>query len=343
MVERNASDLHIGTGSAPQIRIDGVLVPLSSPPLSPSDAKKICYESIAPEQVLELEKTKELDFSFAIEGLSRFRGNIYIQKDTVAGAFRNIPLAIPSPEQLGIPSAALQLIHKPRGLVLVTGPTGSGKSTTLASMIDQINQSKPVHVITVEDPIEFVHEHKKSFISQREIGKDSDSFSAALKHILRQDPNVILVGEMRDLETMSAAITLAETGHLVFSTLHTNTATQTINRILDVFPPHQQAQIMTQLSFILEGILSQQLLRKIGGGRTLATELLIPTHAVRNLIREGKVHQIYSQMQIGQEQSGMRTLNQSLAELVRQKIVTPEDALAKSTDAEEFKKLCRGI
>ncbi len=340
MIERRASDLHIAAGAPPELRIDGALVPLSSPAYSSSEAKETCYEALSPGQVRQFEKDWELDLSFSVGSLSRFRANIYMQKETVAGAFRGIPLGIPSPDVLGLPKGVVDLIHKPRGLVLVTGPTGSGKSTTLASMIDRINATRNDHIVTVEDPIEFVHEHKLSMISQREIGRDSASFAEALKHLLRQDPNVILVGEMRDLETIGAAITIAETGHLVFSTLHTNTAVQTIDRIIDVFPPHQQPQIRAQLSFILEGIMCQQLLPKIGGGRILATELLIPNHAIRNLIRENKIHQIVSQMQMGQQETGMHTLNQSLAELVRKKLISWEDGLSRATDADEFKKAC---
>ncbi len=340
MVERDASDLHIASGSSPQLRIDGTLVSLPFPAYSHEESKKMCYELLTPAQIQHFERDLELDLSFSIEGISRFRANLYMQKDTAAGAFRTIPFKIPSPQVLGIPEECLDLTNQPRGLVLVTGPTGSGKSTTLACLIDQINTKRHEHIFTVEDPIEFFHENKKSFLSQREIGRDSNGFSEALKHILRQDPNVILIGEMRDLETIAAAVTISETGHLVFATLHTNTAVQTINRIIDVFPPHQQPQIRTQLSFILQGILSQQLIPKIAGGRVIATELLLPNHAIRNLIREDKIHQIYSQMQVGQGQSGMHTMNQSLASLVLQKKITWEHGLARATDVDEFKRLC---
>ena len=342
MVEKRASDLHLSAGTPPQLRIDGQLSPLPLPPLSPSEAKELCYEALTPGQVRDFELKKELDLSFSIGGLSRFRGNVYVQKETVSGAFRNIPFSIPTPEQLGIPPTALDLTKRPHGLVLVTGPTGSGKSTTLASMIDQINATRPGHIITIEDPIEFVHEHKKGIVSQREIGRDSANFAEALKHILRQGPDVILIGEMRDLETISAAITISETGHLVFATLHTNTAVQTINRIIDVFPPHQQPQIRTQLSFILEGIVSQQLVPKAGGGRVLAAEILIPTHAIRNLIREGKIHQIQAVMQTGQGTTGMQTMNQGLAELVKRKVITYEAALPRASDPEELNRLTGG-
>ncbi len=336
---KKASDLHIAAGTAPQIRVDGDLCPIEGPPCTPEEAQSICFEQLTPEQIKAFESRSELDLSFPIEGLCRFRANIYRQKDTVAGAFRNIPFIMPMPQDLGVPEAALDLIKKPRGMVLVTGPTGSGKSTTLASLLNLINQNDHVHMITIEDPIEFVHDHKNSFLSQREIGRDSASFVEALKYVLRQDPDVILIGEMRDLETISAAITISETGHLVFATLHTNSAVQTINRIIDVFPPHQQPQVRTQLSFILEGILSQQLVPKIGGGRALATELLLPNHAIRNLIREDKIHQLYSQMQMGQGISGMHTMNQSLANLFKNNLITWEDGLEYATDPEEYKRL----
>lgn len=339
MVARKASDLHIAANSPPQLRIDGHLIPVEGPALTENDTETICYELLNPEQIRHLEETWELDLSIAVQGLSRFRANIYRQKNSVAGAFRTIPYQIPRTEDLGVPKAMTELAKKPRGLILVTGPTGSGKSTTLASLIDQINETRKDHIVTIEDPIEFMHEHKKCFISQREIGKDCKTFVDALKYVLRQDPDVILIGEMRDLETIAAAITISETGHLVFATLHTNNAVQTINRIIDVFPPHQQPQIRTQLSFILEGILSQQLIPRVDGGRVVATELLIPNHAIRNLIRESKVHQIYSQMQMGQQESGMHTMNQSLAELVKQNLVTWDDAFSRATDIEEFKKL----
>jgi twitching motility protein PilT len=261
--------------------------------------------------------------------------------DTIAGAFRNIPYNIRTAAELGIPETMMALTQKPRGLVLVTGPTGSGKSTTLAAMIEQINQTRPDHITTIEDPIEYLYKPKKALINQREIGQDTHSFANALKYILRQDPDVVLVGEMRDLETISAAITTAETGHLVFATLHTNTAVQTVDRIIDVFPPHHQPQIRTELSFILEGVISQQLIPKIGGGRALALEIMFPTSGIRNLIREAKTHQIYSQMQMGQEATGMQTMNQALAGLVRNESISYDDGLAYCTDVDEFKALAK--
>ncbi len=340
MVEQGSSDLHLTAHTPPHLRIDGRLVPLANQPnLTPDQVKALCFELLSDDQKKEFEAQRELDFSLEVAGLARARVNLSWQRNTVAGAFRTIPIAIPKPETLGIPAAAIALTQKPRGLVLVTGPTGSGKSTTLASLIDLINANQALHILTLEDPIEFVHQNKKSIVCQREVGTDTHRFDVGLKYALRQDPNVILVGEMRDLETIAAAITISETGHLVFATLHTNTAVQSINRIIDVFPPHQQPQIRTQLSFILEGILSQQLLPHIHGGRVMAAELLIPNHAIRNLIREDKIHQVQTLMQVGQKESGMMTLNQSLAEHVKKSNITMEVALARCTDQSELRKL----
>src|SRR3954462_11522862 len=332
MVEKGASDLHITTGSPPQLRIDGRLVPLKTPPLTPVETKQLCYSILADAQKHKFEEENELDLSFGVKGLSRYRANLFMQRGAVSAAFRAIPFKILTFDELGLPPSAAELTTRPRGLVLVTGPTGSGKSTTLAALIDKINTETRQHIVTVEDPIEYLHAHKRCLINQREVGHDTKSFKVALKYVLRQDPDVVLVGEMRDLETIEAALTIAETGHLVFATLHTNSAVQSINRIIDVFPPHQQAQIRAQLSFVLEGVMSQLLLpRSQGAGRALALEVLVPNPAVRNLIREDKVHQIYSQMQIGQGKHGMQTLNQSLYSLYARQLITLEEARAART------------
>ena len=339
MVESNASDLHITTGSAPMLRIDGKLVPVKHPPLTPSETKDICYSVLTDAQKQRFEENWELDFSFGVQGLSRFRGNVYVQRGGVAGAFRLIPFKIRNLQELGLPPIVSELVKKPRGLILVTGPTGSGKTTTLAGMIDQVNQERHEHIVTIEDPIEYLLTHKNCLVNQREVGSDTKSFHNALRSVLREDPDVILIGEMRDLETIKIALVLSETGHLTFATLHTNTAVQTINRVIDVFPPHEQPQVRAQLSFVLEGILCQTLIPKIGGGRVLSVEVLVPNPAIRNLIREDKVHQIYSQQQIGQEKWGMQTLNQSLADLYLKKLITYEDAIGRSTDPEELKRI----
>jgi len=340
MVEKGASDLHITTGSAPQLRIDGELVPFRTPPLGPVDTKQLCYSILTDEQKARLEEDQELDLSFGVKGLARFRGNVFLQKGATAGVFRTIPFKIRSFEDLGLPKIVEDLCNKPRGLVLVTGPTGSGKSTTLAAMIDKINTERHEHIVTMEDPIEFIHQHKNCVVNQREIGSDTKSFKRALKSVLRQDPDVVLVGEMRDLETIEAALTTAETGHLCFGTLHTNSAVQTINRVIDVFPPHQQSQIRAQLSFVLEGVICQSLLpRASGSGRVAALEIMIPNSAIRNLIREDKMHQIYSQMQIGQGQSGMQTLNQHLAQLYHTQLITLEEAIGNSSDPNELNQI----
>ena len=340
MVEQGASDLHITTGTPPQLRIDGVLVPLRVNPLSPVDTKQLCYSVLTDTQKLHFEEDHELDLSFGVRGLSRFRANLFMQRGAVAGAFRTVPFKILSFAELGLPPVIEELCNKPRGLVLVTGPTGSGKTTSLAAMLDKINSERHEHIITVEDPIEYLHPHKKCLVNQREVGSDTESFKRALKYILRQDPDVVLVGEMRDLETIEAALVTAETGHLCFATLHTNSAVQTINRIIDVFPPNQQSQIRAQLSFVLEGIISQALLpRATGQGRIAALEVMIPNAAIRNLIREDKVHQIYSIMQIGQGKSGMQTLNQSLASLYLRRLITLEEAVGHTSDPDELEQI----
>src|SRR5580692_6566623 len=337
MIEKGASDMHITTGSPPLLRIDGHIVPLKLPPLGNVESKALCYSVLTEEQKIEFEKTSELDLSFGVKALSRFRANIYVQRGAVAGAFRAIPFKILSFEELGLPAVLSDMTAKPNGLILVTGPTGSGKSTTLAAVIDKINAEQRLHIMTIEDPIEYVHPHKLCVVNQREIGSDTAGFKIALKYVLRQDPDVVLVGEMRDLETIEAALTISETGHLVFATLHTNSAVSTINRVIDVFPPHQQDQIRAKLSFVLQGVVTQQLIPKAGGsGRALALEILCPNAAVRNLIREDKVHQIYSQMQVGQDKFGMQTLNQSLFALFSRRVISLEEAHSRSTEPDEF-------
>lgn len=337
MIEKGASDLHITTGTPPRLRVDGKLIPISHPVLGGEDTKGLCYSVLTDAQKHRFEEQSELDFSFGLKGLSRFRGNIFMQRGAVAGAFRSIPFQIRTFQDLGLPDIINDLSKKPRGLILVTGPTGCGKSTTLAAIVDKINSERTCHIITVEDPIEYLHGHKKSLINQREVTADTQSFRNALKYILRQDPDVALIGEMRDLETIEAALTVSETGHLTFATLHTNSAVQTLNRIIDVFPPHQQEQVRVQLSFVLEGILAQQLIpKKSGVGRALCVEVMIPTPGMRNLIREDKIHQIYSLMQTGQSQSGMQTMNQSLFDLFTKGLISYDDALAHSSIPEEF-------
>ncbi|MBK8012456.1 MAG: type IV pilus twitching motility protein PilT [Deltaproteobacteria bacterium] len=343
MIEKGASDLHITTGASPQLRIDGTLVPLKTPALSPVDTKQLCYSILTDAQKHQFEEDNELDLSFGVKNLSRFRANIYLQRGAVAGAFRTIPFKILTFQDLGLPQVVADLAAKPRGLVLVTGPTGSGKSTTLASIIDKINTEQHGHILTIEDPIEYLHPHKNCVVNQREIGSDTVSFKKALKYVLRQDPDVILVGEMRDLETIEAALVIAETGHLVFATLHTNGCVQTINRILDVFPPYQQPQVRAQLSMVLEGVMSQQLLPKASGsGRALALEVMVPNMAIRNLIREDKVHQIYGQMQIGQGRFGMQTMNQALAGLIQKRTISFEEGLLRSSDQDELRQILAG-
>ena len=344
MIEKGASDLHITAGSPPQLRIDGSLVPLKLPPLLPGDTKQLCYSVLTDQQRSRFEQENELDLSFTVKNLSRFRANVFMQRGSVAGAFRTIPFKILSFQELGLPPVVSELSKKPRGLVLVTGPTGSGKTTTLAAIIDKINTEERAHIVTIEDPIEYVHPHKNCIVNQREVGADTDSFKRSLKHILRQDPDVVLVGEMRDLETIEAALTIAETGHLCFATLHTNGCVQTINRIVDVFPPFAQSQVRAQLSFVLEGVISQQLIpRASGHGRCVALEVMVPNPAIRNLIREDKIHQIYSQMQIGQAKFGMQTLNQSLGSLFQRGLITLDEAMTRSSDQDELRNILAGI
>jgi twitching motility protein PilT len=337
LVEQGGTDLHITTNSPPQIRVDGKLIPLQLPPLLAPETKQLCYSVLTDNQKHRLEETLELDLSFGVKGLARFRANIYNQRGAVAGAFRTIPWEIKSFKELGLPEIVGKLCTKPRGLILVTGPTGSGKSTTLAAMIDKVNMERHEHIVTIEDPVEYLHSHKKCMVNQRELHSDTHSFPNALRSALRQDPDVVLIGEMRDLETIEAALRISETGHLTFATLHTNSASQTINRIIDVFPAHQQSQIRAQLSFVLEGIMCQSLLPKASGsGRCLAMEILVPNAAIRNLIREDKIHQVYSAMQTGQEKYGMQTFNQSLASLYFSKQISLQTALGISSMPDEL-------
>lgn len=346
MIENQGTDLHITTNSPPQVRIHGHLRPIDGyKPLTPAETKQLCYSILTDNQKHKFEETLELDLSFGIKGLARFRANIFQQRGAVAGAFRLIPYEIRGFGELGLPPIVQMLCEKPRGLILVTGPTGSGKSTTLAAMIDVINKERHDHIVTIEDPVEYLHPHKSCLVNQREVGADTYSFKNALKSILRQDPDVVLIGEMRDLETIEAALRIAETGHLTFATLHTNSTIETINRIIDVFPSNQQAQVRTQLSFVLQGILCQALLpTKDGKGRCLAVEIMVPNAAIRNLIRDDKIHQIYSMMQTGQAGSGMQTFNQSLADLYLRGKIDLETAMGRSSQPEELKELIdRGV
>ncbi|MEM7481378.1 MAG: type IV pilus twitching motility protein PilT [Acidobacteriota bacterium] len=337
MVEQGGSDLHVTTNAAPQIRIDGVLKALNAPPMSPTETKQMAYSILTDNQKHRLEEDLEIDFSFGIKGLARFRANVFHQRGAIAAAFRRIPYEIRSFRELGLPTVVEKLCEKPRGLVLVTGPTGSGKTTTLASMLDKVNRERSEHIVTIEDPVEYLHSHKKCIVNQRELNADTHSFSNALRSALRQDPDVVLIGEMRDYETVEAALRIAETGHLTFATLHTNSAAQTINRIIDIFPAHQQGQIRVQLSFVLEGIMCQSLLPRAGGqGRALAMEILVPNSAIRNLIREDKIHQIYGMMQAGQSRFGMQTFNQSLASLYFRRTISLPTAMARSSYPDEL-------
>jgi twitching motility protein PilT len=339
VLERGGTDLHVTAESPPVIRVNGELIRLPFPPLSATDTKNLCYSLLTDNQRLRFE-ARELDFSFGIRGLSRFRGNLFLQRGAVGGAFRTIPYSARPLAELGLPPVVGDLTKLPRGLVLVTGPTGSGKSTTLAAMIERINNERHEHIMTIEDPIEFVHQHKNCVVNQREVYADTHSFAESLRHVLRQDPDVVLIGEMRDLETMMASLTVAETGHLVLSTLHTNSAVQTINRIIDIFPEQQQPQVRAQLSLILQAVISQQLIpRADGRGRVLAVEVMIPNPAIRNLIREAKVHQVDSQLQIGQTKYGMQTMTQSLADLYMRRAISYDEAMGHATEPDELRQV----
>ncbi len=342
-VQQGASDLHIVYGTAPVVRIDGRVVRVKLPSLSKDQTRSLCFSVLNDHQKSKFEEKKELDFSFEVKGLARFRANYFMQKGGVSGVFRRIPVDVPSFESLGLPPAAEKFSRLPNGLVLVTGPTGSGKSTTLASLIDKINTDSHGHIISLEDPIEFVHTHKNCIVNQREVGTDTLNFHDALKYLLRQDPDYCLVGELRDLETVESALKLAETGHLVFGTLHTNSAVQTISRIVSIFGGEQQTRVRVQLSFVLQGVLSQRLVPRKGGGRVAVSELLILTPGIRNLIREGKLHQVESMMQIGQEKSGMVTMNQSLMALLQSDLITLESAFSTSPDPEQLSTMLKKL
>lgn len=341
LTEKGGSDLHITTGSPPRMRLHGHLNPMPNyPSLTPVDTKQLGYSVLTDTQKHKFEEENELDFSFGVKGLSRFRGNLFVQRGSVACVFRTIPFQIKSFQELGLPLIVEEISKKPRGLVLVTGPTGSGKTTTLASIIDKINTDRSEHIITIEDPIEYLHSSKKALVNQREVGYDTHAFKKALKYILRQDPDVVLLGELRDMETIETALTIAETGHLCFATLHTNSCVQTINRVIDVFPSGQQPQIRAQLSFVLEGVLSQLLIPKADGkGRAISLEIMIPNAAIRNLIREDKMHQIYSQMQVGQAKFGMQTMNQCFLSLIQKRLITDEDAIIRSSEPDEMRQM----
>jgi twitching motility protein PilT len=339
MIEKKASDLHITAGLPPQLRMDGKIVGTSHDKLTPEDTLQITYSVLNEEQQKRFEAEKELDFSFGVKGLSRFRANVFLQRGVVSLAIRQIPYEIMEMRDLGLPPVMEQLAEKHQGLILVTGPTGCGKSTTLASVIDKVNRERTCHIITIEDPIEYIHQHKRCIVNQREVKADTEDFKTALKHVLRQDPDVILIGEMRDLETMGAALTIAETGHLTLATLHTNSTYESINRIVDSFPASQQSQVRAQLAFVLEGVITQQLIPRANGkGRVLVCEVMVCTAAIRATIRDDKVHQIYGLMQAGQK-FGMQTMNQALFNACVKGEIANEEAMRRSTDAEELARM----
>jgi len=338
MADLQASDLHLTAGSPPLFRIDGSLVPTDAEVVSPDEVLKLAYSIMNEAQRKTYEQKKEVDFSFGVQNLSRYRANVFLQRGCCACALRSIPFAIKPLDELGLPQVVAALTERPNGLVLVTGPTGSGKSTTLAAMVDKINNELEGHILTIEDPIEFVHKHKKCIVNQREVHQDTDSFASALRVALRQDPDVVLIGEMRDLETIQAALSIAETGHLTLATLHTNSAAQTVNRIIDVFPADQKATVRAQLSMVLEGIISQALLPKTGGGRVMCCEILVATMAVRSLIRDDKVHQIQGIMEIGQK-FGMQTMNAELFKLYKKRLISKKDALTRSPEPDQMVKM----
>jgi twitching motility protein PilT len=344
-VDLNGSDLHIAIDTPPQVRVHGELQRMQLPPMVASETKQLVYSVLTDSQKKRFEESNELDFSFGIRGLARFRCNVFQQRGAVGAVYRLIPEKIRAFGELGLPAVLATLADRPRGLVLITGPTGSGKSTTLAAMLDKINSERHGHILTIEDPIEYIHQHKNCLVNQREVHSDTASFSAALRAALREDPDIVLIGEMRDLETVESALKIAETGHLTFGTLHTNSAAQTINRIIDIFPANQQAQIRTQLSLVLEGIVCQALLpRADGKGRVCSLEIMVPTPAIRNLIRDDKIHQIYGAMQAGQEKLGMQTANQSLASLYMKRLISLEMAMTASSNKDELQDMInRGV
>lgn len=340
-VKQGASDLHVVMGSPPVLRVDGQIVRVKAPDLTADQTRQLCYSILTDSQKARFESTKELDFSFGIKDMARFRGNLFFQRGAVSGVFRRIPIEVPDFDSLGLPKIVSELVNFPTGLVLVTGPTGSGKTTTIAALIDKLNREHHGHIITLEDPIEYLHPHKSSIVNQREVGVDTTSYHTALKHVLRQDPDICMMGELRDLETIETAMSVCETGHLVFATLHTNSAISTITRIVNVFPAEQQDRIRTQLSLTLNATISQRLVPAINGGMVPAIELLVLNPSIRNLIRENKLHQVYGMMQVGQDKTGMITLNQSLLQLVMKRKIEVRTAFMYSSDPEELDKLLK--